>query len=138
MGLKNNAEGYIEIPQFRPGYLCFMFYYMMYGSGMGQLKVFAEVDSTYEEMWGVTGKLCLSTQCPHCLSMSHLLIYLRDRLGNQGREWRLAELSLPRDAMKIKVVGVRGSNSNSDIALDNLKLMERSCKGNQNFLKGML
>lgn len=127
-GLEANTDGYVQTPPLGRGYLCFKFYYMMYGSGVGQLQVLVSNEVAYEKLWEMTGESLNDSSeiTPHYLLLHHPL----KLSGDSGNQWRLAEVPLPKGAARVKIVGVRGNNSDSDIALDDLQLMGRECHGN--------
>ena len=56
LGSQPNATNHAETPRFNQDYSCFKFYYHMYGSDMGQLRVLADVDANYQEIWSMSGE----------------------------------------------------------------------------------
>lgn len=61
-GVLANSSAVAETPQFDQTYYCFNFWYHMFGSGVGQLMVSADVDGLSQELWSQTG-ISLSTVC---------------------------------------------------------------------------
>jgi len=50
-------------------------------------------------------------------------------LGDQGDVWHQGELSLPAEFTQVFLIAVRGSGTNSDIAVDDLLLTTAPCSG---------
>ena len=53
--VRANSSAIAETPRFDQTYYCFTFWYHMYGSGMGQLQVSADVNGLPQEIWSITG-----------------------------------------------------------------------------------
>lgn len=49
--------------------------------------------------------------------------------GDQGNQWKQAHVPLPRDGIKLIIEAIRGSTSDSDIALDDMQLSANDCQG---------
>ena len=84
---------------------CFTFWYHMYGSTMGSLNVYQEVNGHKINTWNVT--------------------------GDQGDTWHRTALNI--DTQEVFVIifeGIHGNGSNSDIALDDIMLTPGTCAGN--------
>jgi hypothetical protein len=84
---------------------CFTFWYHMYGSTVGSLNVYIEVDGLKNNTWNVT--------------------------GDQGDTWHRTALNI--DTQKVFVIifeGIHGNGNYSDIALDDIMLTLGTCAGN--------
>ncbi|EDO44550.1 predicted protein [Nematostella vectensis] len=82
--------------------ICLSFWYAMYGSTMGSLSVFVYNTAGRTRLWS--------------------------RSGDQGQEWRKAEMSISSHLFfKIVFEGVRGSSYHSDIALDDVSVIYGGC-----------
>lgn len=87
---------------------CFTFWYHMNGSTMGSLNVYIEADGHMINAWSIT--------------------------GNQGDTWHRASLNIyTQQLFNITFEGIRGNDSNSDIALDDIMLTPGTCAGNYFF-----
>jgi hypothetical protein len=86
-----------------PSYgLCMDFWYHMYGSGMGQLNVYANVSNATTLLW---------TQS-----------------GDKGDQWLNARVNIKSaKSFRVAIEGVRGSGYLSDIAVDDLDFIARPC-----------
>lgn len=56
LGPLPNSSAIAETPRFDQTYYCFTFWYHMYGSGMGQLRISADVNGLAQEIMSVTGE----------------------------------------------------------------------------------
>ncbi|GFN85246.1 MAM and LDL-receptor class a domain-containing protein 1-like [Plakobranchus ocellatus] len=88
---------------------CLVFYYHMFGSGMGTLNVRMETGANQPVLQ------------PVLWSMS----------GNLGNQWKVGEVTLPRgltnDWFKVVFEAVRGANYYSDIAVDDVSVANGAC-----------
>ena len=72
LGANANSSAAVQTPSFDQTYNCFTFYYHMYGSGVGQLRVSADVNANNQFLWSRTGKhmwiyySCVSTVNSMC------------------------------------------------------------------------
>jgi hypothetical protein len=83
---------------------CFTFWYHMYGSTMGSLNVYLEVNGHKNKTWNVT--------------------------ENQGDTWHRTALDI--DTQEVFVIifeGIHGNGIKSDIALDDIMLTPSTCAG---------
>ncbi|XP_052068045.1 MAM and LDL-receptor class A domain-containing protein 1-like [Mytilus californianus] len=86
------------------GDTCFTFWYHMYGKDIGTLNVFIESGNIIRRQWS--------------------------RYGNQGNAWKFAYFTISKSgSFRIIFEGTRGDDSKSDIALDDISLLQRSCSG---------
>lgn len=84
---------------------CFTFWYHMFGSTMGSLNVYLEVNELKINKWNVT--------------------------GDQGDTWHRTSLNIDtQEVFFIIFEGVHGNGNNSDIALDDIMLTPGTCAGN--------
>ncbi|KAK7094855.1 MAM and LDL-receptor class A domain-containing protein 1-like [Littorina saxatilis] len=86
--------------------VCVAFYYHMFGSGEGSLNLNVKAqDGTEYTLW--------------------------QRSGGQTRQWHHAELSVPQASLPYSLVfeAVRGNNSASDIAVDDVNVTSGACPG---------
>uniref|UniRef100_A0A3Q2QCN2 MAM domain containing glycosylphosphatidylinositol anchor 2 n=1 Tax=Fundulus heteroclitus TaxID=8078 RepID=A0A3Q2QCN2_FUNHE len=85
---------------------CFTFYYHMYGRHIGALNIFLRQKGqtlTDTLVWSLT--------------------------GNQGNNWRQARVNIhPTTAFQVVMEGVRGSNNEGNIAIDDVTIEEGECK----------
>ncbi|XP_015919667.2 uncharacterized protein [Parasteatoda tepidariorum] len=86
---------------------CFLFWYHMYGSTIGGLKVYVKPQSHVFGEMSATWEL----------------------YGDQGDMWRRANISIPRFAENFQIVieGIRGSNYIGDTAIDDVYLSTTPC-----------
>ncbi|KAH9494980.1 hypothetical protein Btru_018316 [Bulinus truncatus] len=83
---------------------CLKFWYNMYGSTMGSLRVYRLLRTVRQQLWS--------------------------RSGDQGTRWQMAEISVSGDStttLKLEFEGVVGSSYLSDIAIDDLSLRNGPC-----------
>lgn len=86
------------------GTFCFTFWYHMYGKDMGTLNVYIQSGNTTIKYW------------------SHS--------GDQGDNWKFVNFNiLSLDPYRIIFEGIRGDYFTSDIALDDIVLLQSSCSG---------
>ncbi|CAC5411623.1 unnamed protein product [Mytilus coruscus] len=86
------------------GQFCFTFWYHMYGKGMGTLNVYIKSANTTTKYWS--------------------------RSGDQGRNWKFVDFDiLSLEPYMVIFEGIRGDNYTSDIALDDIVLLQSSCSG---------
>lgn len=93
-----------QLFQATPSYgLCFDFWYHMHGKQMGSLNVYAySTPNTTTLLWTLD--------------------------GNKGNEWRNGRVNIKSSQpFKLLIEGIRGFGPLSDIALDDLNLLERPC-----------
>ncbi|VDI23995.1 Hypothetical predicted protein, partial [Mytilus galloprovincialis] len=84
--------------------VCFTFWYHMYGSGMGTLNVYTESKNITKRRWSQT--------------------------GNQKNLWKFVNLDISNsEPYRIIFEGVRGNSHKSDIALDDILLLQHKCSG---------
>ncbi|CAC5403046.1 unnamed protein product [Mytilus coruscus] len=84
--------------------ICFTFWYYMHGKGIGTLTVYTESRNTSQMHWSQS--------------------------GNKGNSWKFANFTIFKsEPYKIVFEGDRGDFYESDIALDDILLVERSCSG---------
>ena len=83
---------------------CLTFWYHMYGSGMETLKIVIPWSDGDEQLWS--------------------------RSGDQGDQWiqSLVDITISEN-YNIVFEGIRGRNSRSDIALDDIFFFSGSCEG---------
>ena len=87
---------------------CFTFWYYMYGSTMGSLNVYLEVDGHKNKIWNV--------------------------IGNKGDTWHQTALKITTEKVfGIIFEGICGDVSKSDIAIDDIKLTPGTCAGKYYF-----
>ncbi|XP_023933562.1 MAM and LDL-receptor class A domain-containing protein 1 [Lingula anatina] len=79
---------------------CMVFYYHMYGSAMGSLRVHTTSDLT-NALWS--------------------------KDGDQGNFWHRAEVDIPPGTGQVVFEGVRGTNIWSDMAIDDLLITDDAC-----------
>ncbi|XP_076075807.1 MAM and LDL-receptor class A domain-containing protein 1-like [Mytilus galloprovincialis] len=95
------------------GTFCFTFWYHMYGKAMGTLNVYIKSGNTTIKYWSQS--------------------------GNQGNNWKFANFDiLNLDPFNIIFEGIRGDNYTSDIALDDILLLQSSCSGSINYSQSCL
>ena len=83
---------------------CLTFWYHMYGSDMGTLKIVIPMSDGDEQLWS--------------------------RSGNQGDQWIQALVNITiSDNYNIVFEGVRGNDIRSDIALDDIFFVSGPCSG---------
>lgn len=84
---------------------CFEFYYNMYGNGIGTLNIYIRRGRTVDPkpLWSLSGE--------------------------QDREWHRGLVTIEEDSTNWKLIieGIRGSNFNSDIAIDELSFLDGKC-----------
>uniref|UniRef100_A0A2C9KDP3 MAM domain-containing protein n=1 Tax=Biomphalaria glabrata TaxID=6526 RepID=A0A2C9KDP3_BIOGL len=83
---------------------CVKFWYNMYGSTMGSLRVYRLFRGNRQQLWS--------------------------RSGNQGQQWQMAEVSVSGDnttTVSLEFEGVVGSSYLSDIALDDVSIRTGPC-----------
>lgn len=82
---------------------CMTFWYHMYGSGMGDLNVYVNINGTKHKVWTMS--------------------------GDQGDEWKMARVTLVSKGYQYQVIfeAVRGSSFRSDIALDDISFKDYPC-----------
>lgn len=83
---------------------CLTFWYHMYGSGMGELNVYIKpVTGSLRNVWSLS--------------------------GDQGNEWKMAQVTLVSGSSEYQLVfeAVRGSNFRADIGIDDISLKESPC-----------
>lgn len=83
---------------------CLTFWYHMYGEGMGELNVYIKpVTGSLRKVWSLS--------------------------GDQGDQWKMAQVTLNSSSLKYQLVfeAVRGSNFRADIALDDISFKESPC-----------
>ncbi|KRT85486.1 hypothetical protein AMK59_1274, partial [Oryctes borbonicus] len=85
---------------------CLEFYYHMFGSGMGELRVYVK---KVNDSW---------------IFKLEEAVFVKD--GNQGNEWLrgLVQLGSIGDEFQIVFEGVRGFSFTTDIAIDDVKIIE--------------
>jgi hypothetical protein len=86
-----------------PSYgLCMDFWYHMYGAGMGSLNVYINVSNISTLLWTLN--------------------------GNKGDMWYNGQLSIKSSkSFRIMIEAVRGVNFTSDMAIDDIDFLEKSC-----------
>jgi hypothetical protein len=86
-----------------PSYsLCMDFWYHMYGTGIGSLNVYINVSNTSSLLW--------------------------TQNGNKGNQWFNGQLTIKSaKSFRIMIEAVRGKTHLSDIAIDDIDFIERSC-----------
>ncbi|XP_052069292.1 uncharacterized protein LOC127708463 [Mytilus californianus] len=84
--------------------VCFTFWYHMYGVGMGTLNVYTESEIITKRHWSQS--------------------------GNQRNLWKFVNLDISNsEPYRIIFEGVRGNFHTSDIALDDIFLLQHTCSG---------
>lgn len=84
--------------------ICFTFWYHMYGDNIGTLNVYTESGNTTEIQWSQS--------------------------GDQGNSWKFAYFDISiAEPYRIVFEGIRGDNHHSDISLDDILQLQRSCSG---------
>nr|BAC16237.1 myosinase-I [Heterololigo bleekeri] len=101
--LRFGSVAKIQTPELKPGDHCLKFWYHMYGKDMGSIRV----NLLY-------GKKVQS------------LMFIQ---GNQGNKWKEMKISLtaPSDPSKIEFVSITGYYVKSDIAIDDVLLLDGKC-----------
>ncbi|XP_048726964.2 uncharacterized protein LOC125645466 isoform X2 [Ostrea edulis] len=84
-------------------YNCFRFYFHMRGDDMGDLKI------TTEDRFG-----------------SEIVRWSKS--GHYGSRWNRGYVSISANTFKIKITGIRGNGYQSDIALDDFKILQGHCE----------
>lgn len=102
---RKDVNSYLTSITIRPGTdICFTFWYHMYGENIGTLNVYTESGNTTEIQWSQS--------------------------GNQGTSWQFAYLDISiSEPYRIVFEGISGENDQSDISLDDILLLQRSCSG---------
>ncbi|XP_048726961.2 uncharacterized protein LOC125645464 isoform X2 [Ostrea edulis] len=98
-------KGVMEIPLDKLNstrYNCFQFYFHMRGDDMGDLNI------TTEDRFGSN-------------------IARWSKSGHYGSRWDRGYVALSADTFKIKITGIRGNGYQSDIALDDFKILQGHC-----------
>lgn len=99
-GEKSHLRSMTVLPN---GDACFTFWYHMYGSGIGALRVYLVMGNTTRKLW--------------------------ENSGNQQNVWRFGYVDITvAEPFMIFFEGIRGETSKSDIALDDMSLLSKSCK----------
>ncbi|EDO47787.1 predicted protein [Nematostella vectensis] len=82
---------------------CLTFWYHMYGSTIGTLNVYSKTSSLGSPIW--------------------------TKIGNQGKEWLVAQVTVRSAWSQYQIVfeGVRGSSYTGDIAIDDISLIDGQC-----------
>ncbi|XP_071828929.1 MAM and LDL-receptor class A domain-containing protein 2-like isoform X3 [Apostichopus japonicus] len=84
------------------GYVCIEFYYHMYGDSIGSLHVYASTSSLGSPIWSM--------------------------YGQQGEEWKRAQVEeFGHPTTKVVFEGVRGTNYDGDIAIDDIRVTSGNC-----------
>ncbi|CAC5393954.1 unnamed protein product [Mytilus coruscus] len=100
-GMKSKLTSTIINPG---GDFCFTFWYHMFGESIGTLSVYTESGNTSQMHWSQS--------------------------GNKENSWKFANFTIFKsEPYKIVFEGERGDGYESDIALDDISLLERSCSG---------
>ncbi|CAG2236369.1 unnamed protein product [Mytilus edulis] len=80
----------------------------MYGTDIGTLSVYTESNNTTQMHWSQS--------------------------GNQGKSWQFASFDISKsEPFRIVFEGIRGDDVRSDISLDDILLLQRSCSGSINY-----
>ena len=104
-GFSQGDTAQLSSPYYYKKYQCLQFWYHMYGSSIGTLNVYTAQFFFQRLSWTKT--------------------------GNQGNEWRKAQVSLPLYFFGVSITfeAVRGSSFYGDIAIDDVTLLESTCPG---------
>ncbi|CAK8675733.1 unnamed protein product [Clavelina lepadiformis] len=97
---------------------CVTFWYHMWGSGMGNLRVFADFKPPIRSR-------------KSSLSQRSELVY--QKLGNQNADWKMARVTFDQElayyggSVQIRFAGERGSSFQGDMAIDDICIAEGPC-----------
>jgi hypothetical protein len=100
-GFKAILESTLFLPT--PSYgICLDFWYHMYGTGIGSLNVYLNISNASSLIW--------------------------TQNGNKGNMWKNAQVTIiSAKYFRINIEAIRGNSIYSDIAIDDLDFMEKSC-----------
>ncbi|XP_052068054.1 uncharacterized protein LOC127707514 [Mytilus californianus] len=95
------------------GTFCFTFWYHMFGKGMGTLNVYIKSGNRSTKYWSQS--------------------------GSQGDNWKFVKFDiLSSKPYSIIFEGIRGDKFTSDIAIDDISLLQSSCSGSTNYSQSCL
>lgn len=97
-----NSMARLQTPKLTPGSHCLTFWYHMYGGDMGTLNIYL-VEGTKS-------------------------LRIKTISGDQGNQWRQAKIAIEaKQKTKIKFEGIIGRDYRSDIALDDVAVLDGKC-----------
>ena len=114
---------------------CLIFFYHMYGTNIGELKIYQlhrAGQGNVIQLWEKKGtSICYNVNVFKSVILKFSVIFFIRVTGDQGDEWREAQVTLPYvpgETFRVLIEGVVGNGFKGDIAVDDIKYIPEACK----------